>query len=257
MLGIEQIEEIRFQSDDYELAGTIVIPQHERSSPGVLFIHGAAENGQGRVSFRKWQLLLAHQGFSSFAFDARGVGDSEPLGQFQLSTLRARLSDTVNAYNYFADSGVLSLDRLAVIGNSMGGHVTARFAGSHYNIIKAIVLKNCAAYAAEAEDKLMKKPGDVSSEFSEVIRVPNSWNNSPAFKAVSHFKGPVLVIHSESDTVVSEKVQNSWIDSIQGPYEYVVLKNTPHIYMNRLDQVSVEAEKILYDASISFLQRYL
>lgn len=248
-------KKLKFSSDNLNLAGTLVCPS-EQVTPGVLFVHGASENGLGRVTFSNWQKLLAGNNISSFAFDARGVGDSEPQDGFYQSTLANRLKDTEAAYKYFIENTNVDPGRIAIVGNSMGGHIVAKFAGSHPEL-RAVILKNCAAYSGEAEDKLMKKSGEKSSEFSNVIRTPNSWKNSPAFEALAKFKGAVMVVHSELDKVITKDVQDYWINSVTGQLEYMELKNVGHLYMNREDVDSLAAELKLYNGSTNFLRKYL
>src|SRR3990172_7800077 len=91
-----------FISDGYELSYRISHPAQEETNKiqSVLLLHGASTpKGRGRVLFEAFQELLAQNGFSSLAFDTRGVGESQ--GEYFDSTLQNRLKDAEEAYQKF------------------------------------------------------------------------------------------------------------------------------------------------------------
>lgn len=221
-------------SSNPKLVGTLVYPKKNFNPPGVLMIHGGGLTG-ARTIYKNWQKFLARNGFSSFAFDCRGNGDSE--GEFADSTLDNRLKDSLEALEEFKNSHHVNPENIVVVGTSMGGHTASRLIDKKPEL-KALILNSAAAYSIEAEDK--KHDG----EFTEVIRKQNSWKNSPAFESVSNFKGDVLVVYAENDLVIPKEIQNKYKDQITDRSQAVIIPNIGHRFLKEENKQQKKLQKL-------------
>lgn len=251
MASKESAKSVYFESEGLKLAGTVY--PTKKPIRGVIFLHGSAEGGAGRISFREWQKRLQEKNISSLSFDSRGVGDSamEGVAEFTNSTLANRLNDAESAYKFFINSGFVDSHRVGLVGNSMGGHVAARFAERHRKAISALLLKNAAAYSKNAEDKLMKP----SDEFTHAIK--DNWQNSPSFSAVKNFRRPVLLVFSEKENVIPKGVEEKYQQAAGFLGQKIVLPEVTHNYLTLRDDASLRALEILYSVSIDFFIRNL
>lgn len=69
-----QVNETRFQSDNVDLAGRLVLPEGNQPVPIVVLVHGS-EDYSGREYYYDQRLLPA-QGIGVFVYDKRGTGES-------------------------------------------------------------------------------------------------------------------------------------------------------------------------------------
>lgn len=125
--------EVRVDSDGIELAGDHWAPSGE-SRGAVLLLHGGA---QRRHSWRRTGGWLAGAGWSAWAFDARGHGDSgrSPDGDYSISTL---VDDAVAIIAEIGEAPVL-------VGASMGGMTSLIAEGERGPLARALVLVDIVA----------------------------------------------------------------------------------------------------------------
>lgn len=249
----EQIEGF-FNSEGLSLKYSIVTPDTLPASPhaAALILHGASTAaGRGRVLFEELQRKLADIGFASFAYDTRGVGESE--GEFYDSTLANRLVDAGNAYDFFVGNPYIDEQRLAVLGLSMGGHVAARLVGAHPERYKSLILINAAAYGPQAEDKRLKP----YTEFTDAIRQNFNWQNSLAFGDLLRFRGPVMAVDSELDEVIPQDVKGRYRLSTASLERHVVLPGIKHAFFSGTDDSAARAREQFYGEAASFLRKTL
>ena len=91
------------------------------SAPSVLLLHGYPQTW---YEWRHTMPALAEAGFYAIAPDMRGLGDSSvPLAGYDKKTVAADI--------WALTSGVLGLERLAVIGHDWGGPVAFAFTAAH------------------------------------------------------------------------------------------------------------------------------
>ncbi len=242
-------EIVSFNSDGYKLSGRLAYPNDAQVSPGVLFVHGSGAGRAGKLILKHWQDYLTRKGFSTFSFDCRGVGESE--GNFEDSTLINRGEDTLQALSVFMSLGKVDKNRIAVIANSMGGHVAAKLLPD--SNIKALVLYSAAAYGKEAEDK---KLGE-GSAFSRAIRQPESWKSSPIFEVLAQTNKPFQVIYQENDTVIPKEVKQAFRALLTDSQNAVTIANGTHISIAEKTDLDKKAMEKAFAASQKFLEKYL
>ncbi|NKQ57040.1 alpha/beta hydrolase [Amycolatopsis sp. K13G38] len=104
-------------------------PEGTESSGTVLLLHGG---GQTRHSWRKTGRALARAGWTAYALDARGHGDSgwAPDGDYSMDALVADLEAVVTALDV----------RPVLVGASLGGTTALLAEGEHRGFSRGIVL---------------------------------------------------------------------------------------------------------------------
>lgn len=215
------MQKISFISEDNILIGNLY---GSNNKVGALILHGGGKAAKER--FRELQEYLSNHGFTSLAFDFRGVGESQ--GTFEDGSLINRLKDAEAAFDEFKKY----TKKIVVIGCSMGGHIAARLTVTRD--VSGLILLYSAAYSQEAEDK------PLNEEFTKILRKEDSWQNSPAFSAVKNYKGNVLVMYGENDTVIPKEVQNTYKETTKDKGRFVILPHASHLFLSpdTLDQES-------------------
>lgn len=253
VISPEKIEGF-FSSEGTPLRYCLISPDTLPNRPhaAVLLLHGASTAaGRGRILFEELQLKLAQAGFASFAFDTRGVGESE--GDFHDSTLAKRSTDAKNAYSFLINNSFVDSQRLAVLGLSMGGHIAARLVGQHPKLYRALILANPAAYGPQAEDKRLKP----YTEFTDAIGKNFNWNNSLAFEDLLKFKGPVLAVDSQLDDVIPPDVKERYRLATTDLRKHVILPGIKHVFFSGTDEASAKARELFYQEAATFLKEVL
>ncbi|MEE9375278.1 MAG: alpha/beta hydrolase [Rhizobiaceae bacterium] len=138
-LNIGTIEDIEMLGSEANcLKGSYFIPSEKSDKPPVLFMHGG---GQTRHSWKGAASMMAHHGYPSFTFDARGHGDSDWIANKHYSIQYFR--DDLRALTTQLTAKIQR--PMIVIGASLGG-ISAMLAqaegGSETNtaLFQAIVL---------------------------------------------------------------------------------------------------------------------
>lgn len=230
------MQKIKFISDGNILVGNLFV-KDERARFGLLFLHGGGTATKER--YRELQEFLLEKNIGSFAFDFRGVGESE--GKFVDGSLQKRLIDAISAYNELKKH----VDEIVIVGASMGGHVATQLSTSMESA--ALILLYPGAYAKEAEDK------PLNEEFTYILRQENSWIDSPAFVAVENYKKPVLIMYGEQDTVVPMGVQEKYRELVKTKGKFIVLKNAAHPFISPQIELQKKAKEQAFGHISTFL----
>src|SRR5258708_12214961 len=113
---------VKFTSDNNKLIGNLYLPKNRENPPGVLILHGGGKATKER--FLYLQELLYQQGFASFAFDFRGVGESK--GNFESGSLENRLRDANAALHEFSKH--VSQIKIAILATTLFYHISPQIA---------------------------------------------------------------------------------------------------------------------------------
>jgi len=136
--GAVSPHEVRLYSDGVELVGDHwAAPGEPKGS--ILLLHGGA---QRRHSWRRTGQWLAEAGWSAWAFDARGHGDSgrSPNGDYSASLL---VGDAIRIIDLIGEPPVL-------VGASMGGMTSLIAEGERGPLARALVLVDIVARIEQA-----------------------------------------------------------------------------------------------------------
>lgn len=225
---------IEFGSDNLELVANLF---PSKKNVGLLCLHGGGVGSKER--YLELQEFLQGRGFPSFAFDFRGVGESE--GAFEESTLNKRLTDAVAAFDYFAGQ----LRHIVVLGTSMGAHIATNLSTKRKTA--GLILLYGAAYAQEAENK------SFTEELSQVLRRKDLWKNSPVFPILEKYKEPVLIAYGKEDDVVPQDIQERFRDSLKATDIFELLPQSGHIILKATTPGQESDKRFLFDKILDFL----
>ena len=229
--------------DDLELPAWFIPARDGTPGPGVVLVHGW-ESGRDRT-LPMAQFLHA-AGFHCLTFDVRGHGanDAESLpisgGEFG--------SDALAAFNVLLARPEVT--RGAISGHSMGA-IGAIIAGAADPRVEAIVATSGPAdpYRLTRQTfRLAKLP------IPDVVAYPLAWLTTRVYlrprghrvaevssiKAISAYRGPVLLAHGDEDSVVPlphfERLRAAAVRSREGkpdqaPVEEIVIEGGQHSWL--------------------------
>ncbi|MFO7881917.1 MAG: alpha/beta fold hydrolase [Kosmotogaceae bacterium] len=197
------------------VAGVIQKPDGEGKIPVVIFCHGFTGNHiEPHFIFRRAADALIKKNIGSIRFDFRGSGDSD--GDFKNMTVRTELEDVEKVFKYALSLPWVSTSRIGMLGYSMGGTITAFFAGKNPDRIKTIcfwapALKNVEVFTSHSTDKQEEKKLfeegfmdvgglTISMDFIKTITSKNSLDE------LENFKSNVTIVHGTEDESVPYKM---------------------------------------------------
>jgi len=210
-----------------------------QNSHRALVLHGAGNSNRGR--FRTLREELLAKGISTVAFDFVGHGDTG--GNLKNSSLSSRTRQACRV----VDS--LNLPQpLAVIGASMSAYTAVKLL-EHYKINRLILLVP-AMYAAQA----YKTP--FNREFSDIIRQPQSWIQSDAWRLLAGYTGRLLIVAAENDQIIPRDVINRIYDSAVNAAErkLYIAPHASHFVFTDLRQNDPSEFKFVFDQICTLLQ---
>lgn len=204
-----------------QISATLITPDKvTKPLPALLFIHGWRSNKSGNV---KRAEELSKRGFISLCIDLRGHGESE--GSIEEFSRKDHLEDIKNSYEYLKKLNQVNKEKIGIVGASYGGYLAA-VAVNDLNFSR-LVLRVPALYFDNdfsiQTDKLIN--GDTKA-FKSWGLTPK---NSLALKGVKNFKGNILLIEAEKDTVIPHQVIENY-KQFANPKKtkYVLMRDTPH-----------------------------
>jgi dienelactone hydrolase len=177
--------------DDELIAGTLMAP--EQKVPGVLFVHGWGGSQQRDLARAKG---IAGFGCVCLTFDLRG--HERTSGSKQTVTREQNLADIVAAYDQLVRHPAIDPDKIAVIGSSYGGYLSAFL--TDIRPVRWLALRVPALYWDE-EWNLPKQLLDRErlARYRRTLCLPEQ---NRALACCSRFTGDVLLVESEHDDYV-------------------------------------------------------
>ncbi|MEW2284321.1 alpha/beta fold hydrolase [Streptomyces sp. NPDC047841] len=160
-----------------------------------LLLHGAGNGSKQRLL----PLLadFAARGCRALAFDFSGHGES--TGALAESSLRRRYEQAVAVL----DAHVPEDDPLILVGFSMSGQTVADLVRHYGRRVAAVGLCAPAVYPPAAWDVPF---GTGEGRFSELIRTPDGWRDSPALEAFRAYEGRAVLAVPGTDTIIPPAV---------------------------------------------------
>lgn len=167
------------------------------SARPTLLIHGAGSGERGRLA--PLRSALQRRGIASTAFDCLGHGESG--GTLRESSLasRTRQAEAVLAARHEAAPS------LAVVGISMGAYNAIKLL--ERRAVDALLLVVPAVYTPQA----YALPFDAG--FSTIIRQRRSWEQTDAWEILGQFRGRLLVIAAQHDTVIPSEIPERLVEA--------------------------------------------
>lgn len=123
-------EPITIESQGYELAGTLYLPEAEGRYPALALMHGGGSNIEIlRITPRFFAQMLVRCGFVVITWDKHGLGDSG--GDYATSTFDDFVNDAGAATKLLARHPEVDDTRIGVLGFSQGGRLAPVTAHRH------------------------------------------------------------------------------------------------------------------------------
>ena len=223
--------------------------------PPLLLLHGI---GSGSASWQA-QLDALSPRFRAIAWDAPGYGGSDPLpGEAPPSGAYGdAVADLVNG---------LGLDRVHLLGHSLGGLIAASFAARHADRLLSVILTDAAAGYLNSPDEIrvgrlearieamstlgpeevarrrareVLSPGAPDAVYEKVFAVqsrlrPEGYaqaarmlHGSDIFADAAAIRAPALVMYGSEDSVTPESISRAIAAAIPGA-RYVTLPGLGH-----------------------------
>jgi hypothetical protein len=218
------------------LIGDILSPDN---SPRVLVLHGAGNSNRGRFQLLREEFYA--KGISSIAFDFLGHGDTG--GDLKSSSLSSRTRQACRVVD------ALNLQQpLSVIGASMSAYTSVKLL-EHYHI-KNLILLVPAMYTSQAYSIPFNRG------FSKIIRQPQSWVQSDAWRLLADYTGRLLIVAAENDQIIPRDVINRIYDSAVNAVErkLYIAPHASHFVFTDLRENDPAEFKYVFDQICNVLQ---
>ena len=228
----------------------IVFRPKERKAllPTIIFYHGWSSDKETQ---RMRGFILASVGYQVIIPDAIHHGERNPIDNYNMENAGKYFWDTIfnnlDESNVIIDEIILRYNadpmRIGVMGNSMGGF-TAAGVFTHNSRIRVLVVLN-GSCAWENSNRVFKEPFEISmtedlKELEEKIKKIDPISNLPLLK-----DRPILMLHGDSDTVVSIESQRVFYEKIKPFYEdkekikFVEYNNLNHFVTTNMMEESI------------------
>ena len=211
--------------------------------PIAIIMHGFTGNKEGRM-LKLIADSLQNYGIASIRFDFNGHGQSE--GRFEDMTVPNEIEDAKKVYEYVATLPYVDASRIALVGHSQGGVVSAMTAGELGSPrVAAVAL---LAPAAVLRDDAIR--GNTMGAKYNPLDPPDSVPlfgghnlgasyirtafTLPIYETAARYTGPATIIHGTGDRVVpytyGERFHEQWKNSEWHLLEYFDHGFTQNVY---------------------------
>ncbi len=253
---------VRFRSyDGVEIPGVLYRPREASAStpvPAVVFVHGGP-GGQSRRGYSAMVQHLVNNGYAVYAINNRG---SSGYGKtfYHMDDRRhgdVDLRDVVASRDFLANMDWIS-DRVAVMGGSYGGYMTAAALAFHPETFDAGInifgvtnwvrtLESIPAWWGAQRVALFDEMGDPATDAERHRRI------SPLFHA-QNIRRPMLVVQGANDPRVLQVESDELVAAARRngtPVEYIVFPDEGHGFLRKENRIRAS------EAYLTFLNQHL
>ncbi len=201
------MEKIYFYSNNQRIDGTLITPKKTKTkNPGVIFFHGMTSSEKGYIPIAE---SLTKNGIISLTLNLRGHGSNQ--GNLNTLTVNDAVADAFSAYDFFTQHDFVDKKRIGLCGTSVGAAIASIV--SKQREVKSLVLRSPAAYT----DKMMKMTySDIMAHEGLIFQKIKNIRNTTPLKAIAKFKGSLLVITSENDTIIPVRLSRQYLSEAKG-----------------------------------------
>lgn len=207
-----QGEEVVFRSNGRALRGNIFLPDEFRGK-SLIFVHGLESNRSGYVE--RAAAASRHIGAAALAFDLGGHGDSD--GQLPNLAPADHLSDLNSACDFLLaaiPAHVRTAPKIGVCGASYGGYLGALLPTARD--VWRLLLRAPALYPDALFYVPLGQPRSSAAGHSDMLSL-----------SAHQFKGRMLIVESENDTVIPQEVIRQYTHEFQQS-EHQTILGAPH-----------------------------
>jgi uncharacterized protein len=202
-----RLEKIEFAADGQQLAGTLLAPA--TVLPGILFVHGWGGSQEQDLEHAR---QAAGLGCTCLTFDLRG--HEKTLVQQESVTRQQNLDDLVAAYDLLAGRPGVDKESIAVTGFSYGGYLAAIL--TSLRPVRWLALRAPALYP-DGGWELPKRALNRDPGLADYRQRKIEWKDNRALNACAMFRGDVLIVESEHDTLVPHAVIDNYVTAFVKP----------------------------------------
>lgn len=253
----------RFESyDGVEIPGILYRPHGasaDNPAPAIVYVHGGP-GGQTRRGYSAAIQHLVNHGFAVYGINNRG---SSGYGKtfFHMDDRRhgdADLRDVIASKDFLQDMDWIADDRIAVMGGSYGGYMTAAALAFHPEVFDAGVnifgvtnwvrtLNSIPPYWEAFREALYDEMGDPATDAERHRAI------SPLFHA-DQIVRPLLVVQGANDPRVLQIESDELVEAVRGndvPVEYVIFPDEGHGFLRRENRITAS------EAYLEFLEEHI
>ena len=253
----------RFDSyDGVEIPGILYRPKTasaENPAPAVVLVHGGP-GGQSRRGYNPMVQHLVNNGYAVYAINNRG---SSGYGKtfFHMDDKKhgeADLDDVVASKAFLQSMDWIADDRIAIMGGSYGGYMTAAALAFRPEVFDAGInifgvtnwlrtLKSIPAWWGPSRARLYDELGDPETDEERLRAI------SPLFHADNIVK-PMLVVQGANDPRVLQVESDELVAAARAngtPVEYVLFEDEGHGFRNKSNRIEAS------EAYLKFLDEHI
>ena len=247
---------VTFKSHGKQIVGMLHLPS-KKNAPVIIICHGYFGSKMGAFYLHTDSAReFCKNGFAVLRFDYRGSGDSE--GKFEDQRIKTVLEDFDNAMKFLKTIEEIDLNKIGIIGHSMGGTIAILSARKHRNIKCLVVLATVADYKKLLwDDEWLKdamKKGYVD-RFSFGYRVPvektTEMFNYNILNQVKKLKIPIMFAHGNNDYDVPFSHSRWLFDVANKPKKLVKIEGADHLFVPQMHRNKTIEE------SLSWFKKWL
>ncbi|MBV4417944.1 S9 family peptidase [Clostridium tyrobutyricum] len=251
---------VEIESKELTLRGMLHVPERINGKiPIVCIFHGFySDKTEAHFMFVKLSRKLADMGIASVRFDFRGSGESD--GEFIDMTVSKELEDANAILDYAGSLDFVDINKIGVIGLSLGGAIASMLAGDRRETIKSLCLW---APAGNMRDIIIK--GKSKDDVRQIRRKGffdfeglsigteflGDIENIDIFRKASSYDKNVLIIHGDKDETVPLCISERYLELYGTNAVLHIVKGADHTFNSK------EWEDEVLDCSIAFMETEL
>lgn len=200
-------QQVEYRSGRATVSGVLLRPRDRGPFPAVVLNHGYIEpsiyvTGQGLA---REQDALARAGFVVLHTDYRGHATSDPVRPLERETRLAYTRDSANAVRALETLPYVDVDRIGMLGRSMGGGVTMNVLAAYPGLVDAAVTWSSVSSDLAENIRHFTEPGRPEAAQALYDRLgtpeeaPDVYAELAARTYFDRVTEPVLVHHATTD----------------------------------------------------------
>ena len=225
-------ESATFVSDGLKLRGTLSVPSE--GVPCVVALHGLLGDKDEGI----WPIIssrLYDEGYACFRFNFRscGSGDEKSEGRFEDITLSKRIRDFEKALDFLEKGAVVDMDRIGVVGSSVGG-MTA-IAAKDARVGAIVTMGSPYKIPRYDEPRIPEKRGEYYVLPSGKNFKSDFYDDMASYDLLEDIKEspPILIIQGGSDETVPVEHAQVLYENAPEPKKLKIIDEADHLFRDR------------------------